>query len=169
MIDYVNGFCFNSAGDKLVLIHKKRPKWMAGMLNGVGGKIEAGESCFGAMIREFAEEAGVTTRASDWTYRMEMIGEDWWMHLFTCFSDDIYNAACTTEDEEIIKLPVSHLLSRNVYLFDANHTTEDMQYSIDNVESQYPLVPNLKWIIPMMLDRELEVWVQTIDYRGADV
>lgn len=155
MIDYVNGFCFNSAGDKLVLIHKKRPKWMAGMLNGVGGKIEAGESCFGAMVREFAEETGVTTRASDWTYRMEMIGHDWWMHVFTCFSDDIYNAACTTEDEEIVKMGCSFIHEPKAVSFCQK---EDLG-----------VVPNLKWIIPMMLDRELEVWVQTIDYRGADV
>lgn len=169
MIDYVNGFCFTKDGTEVVLIHKKRPKWMAGMLNGVGGKIEEDESPFTAMTREFEEETGVITRASDWTYRLEMIGVDWWMHLFSCFDDEIYAAAKTAEDEEIIKVPVAHLLSRNVYVFDQNHSVDDMQYTVDSITSPYPVVPNLKWIIPMMLDRDLEAWVQTIDYRGSDV
>ena len=42
-------------GDKILLIHKKRGLG-AGKLNGVGGKIEAGESPLAAAVREFEEE-----------------------------------------------------------------------------------------------------------------
>ena len=42
-------------GDEILLIHKKRGLG-AGKLNGVGGKIEAGESPLSAAVREFEEE-----------------------------------------------------------------------------------------------------------------
>ena len=41
---YVTGFLFNDELDRVVLIHKNRPKWQSGMYNGVGGKIEIFET-----------------------------------------------------------------------------------------------------------------------------
>ena len=55
-MDYVLGFCFSKEWGVL-LIRKKRPQWMAGKLNGIGGKIEPGEIAIDAMRREFREEA----------------------------------------------------------------------------------------------------------------
>lgn len=63
---FVIGFAFDLAKDQLLLIEKKRPLWMAGLLNGVGGKIEPNESPEQAMAREFFEEANVSTLSSDW-------------------------------------------------------------------------------------------------------
>lgn len=51
MKNYVVGFLFNNDMTKIVLIHKNRPYWQIGKLNGVGGKIEEYESSFNAMIR----------------------------------------------------------------------------------------------------------------------
>lgn len=57
-VEYVVGFMFNEANDRILLIFKNRPVWMAGKLNGIGGKIEPGETAHEAMEREFREETG---------------------------------------------------------------------------------------------------------------
>lgn len=57
-VQYVLGFMFNEAESKVILIFKNRPAWQAGKLNGIGGKIEEGETPIQAMNREFAEETG---------------------------------------------------------------------------------------------------------------
>jgi 8-oxo-dGTP diphosphatase len=56
MIRYVLGFVFDFGFRNVLLIEKKRPEWMMGRLNGLGGKIEEGESPLEAMRRELAEE-----------------------------------------------------------------------------------------------------------------
>lgn len=53
---YVLGFMFDHEEKHVLLIWKNRPKWQAGKLNGIGGKIEAGETPLQAMEREFTEE-----------------------------------------------------------------------------------------------------------------
>lgn len=42
MKKYVLGFMFSTEdrGQKVALIKKLKPKWQAGLLNGIGGKIE---------------------------------------------------------------------------------------------------------------------------------
>lgn len=59
MKTYVLGFAFSSDLNSLVLIHKNKPDWQKGKLNGIGGSVEAHEPAKAAMQREFAEEAGV--------------------------------------------------------------------------------------------------------------
>jgi 8-oxo-dGTP diphosphatase len=63
---YVVGFLFNANLSMVALIRKNRPEWQKGKLNGVGGKIEPGESGLDAMIREFKEETGATVE--DWLW-----------------------------------------------------------------------------------------------------
>jgi 8-oxo-dGTP pyrophosphatase MutT (NUDIX family) len=53
---YVLGFVFSQACDRVLLIWKNRPAWQKDKLNGIGGKIEAGETPKQAMEREFTEE-----------------------------------------------------------------------------------------------------------------
>lgn len=59
MSDYCVGFLFAPDLQHVVLIEKKRPSWQVGQLNGVGGKVEPGETTHAAMVREFSEETGV--------------------------------------------------------------------------------------------------------------
>ncbi len=54
---YVVGFLFDN-DHRVLLIKKKRPAWQIGKLNGVGGKIEEGETPSDAIRREFLEETG---------------------------------------------------------------------------------------------------------------
>lgn len=66
MTAYVVGFAFDHM-NKVWLIRKNKPEWQAGKLNGIGGRIEMGETSRQAMSREFHEEAGVLVPMERWT------------------------------------------------------------------------------------------------------
>ncbi len=51
---------------QVALITKNKPSWQANKLNGIGGKIESGETPSEAMAREFEEETGVITSPNEW-------------------------------------------------------------------------------------------------------
>lgn len=63
---YVCGFAFSEDGDLVYLIEKKRPNWQLGCLNGIGGGVDIDEEPINAMVREFEEETGVTTKQDEW-------------------------------------------------------------------------------------------------------
>jgi hypothetical protein len=71
--EYVCGFAFTRPQHPsphscwVLLIRKAKPDWMKGKLNGVGGKIEQGESVYEAQAREVLEETGITTTPDQWT------------------------------------------------------------------------------------------------------
>jgi len=66
MTRYVVGFAFSPDYSWVLLLREAKPPWQAGRLNGVGGKIEAGETAQQAMAREFAEEVGIVTSENQW-------------------------------------------------------------------------------------------------------
>jgi len=99
--NYVVGFAFSADKSKVVLIHKNRPAWQAGKLNGIGGKIEPGEEALNAMVREFAEECGVQTTATDWHYFTKVLGKDGDVYFYRLFDDKVLNAV-TSSDEEVV-------------------------------------------------------------------
>lgn len=65
---YVLGFYFSPHHSHVVLIQKLKPMWQRGKLNGVGGKLEDGESSATAMRREFKEEAGLDLHEDKWIH-----------------------------------------------------------------------------------------------------
>ena len=117
---YVAGFLFES--DKVALVRKKRPAWQAGRLNGIGGKIEPGESPLSAMVREFYEETGYRTVSTQWWPFCVLSGEDFSVHFFSSYGR--LSELETTTDEEIVVLPISEITVENA-------------------------IPNLTWLIPM--------------------
>ena len=74
MQHYVCGFLFSPDRSRVLLIRKRRPAWQAGRLNGVGGKVEAGEALYHAMRREFREEAGLDLPESQWAHAITLTG-----------------------------------------------------------------------------------------------
>jgi 8-oxo-dGTP diphosphatase len=76
----VIGFLFDSRGNVL-LIEKNHPEWQKGRLNGIGGKIEKGETPLQAMVREFREEAGAVV--TSWREFAVMTGDGYQLNLFT--------------------------------------------------------------------------------------
>ncbi len=60
--EYVLIFPFNKTCGSVWLITKEKPEWQKGSLNGIGGKIEAGETPMQAAIRELKEESGLKAK-----------------------------------------------------------------------------------------------------------
>lgn len=126
MKKYVLGFLFTSDLKKVVLIVKNKPEWQAGLLNGVGGKIEDGETPDEAMTREFLEEAGIEVTA--WNQFFIMKGDDWEVNCFRSFVPTrTFEGIKTMTDESIFIANVSH---------------------IEHLKT----ITNLTWLIPMCLD-----------------
>lgn len=63
---YCLGFVFAADGSRVLLIEKRRPAWQAGLMNGIGGKVEPNETPQEAMVRECQEEAGLNVPAAAW-------------------------------------------------------------------------------------------------------
>jgi len=127
--NYVCGFYFDSTFEQVVLIWKNKPKWQAGKLNGVGGKIEKGELPITAMRREFHEETGIFH--NEWVDLIVLQGEDWRVYFFCAIGKvNEFEYVETKEDEEIAKIEVNRLLA-----------------------NEYAHIPNLEWLIPMAMQR----------------
>lgn len=126
---YVLGFAFTPEG-QVCLIEKKRPKWQAGRLNGIGGHVENGEAAQNAMQREFYEETSVDIAPEQWKYRGRMHGADWSVFVYTVEHEAV-NYACTMTDEE-------------VYLIDTDLLSGMRDRLIENIEAliQLCLLPD---------------------------
>jgi 8-oxo-dGTP diphosphatase len=128
MKSMVCGFMFDSI-ENVVLIEKIKPAWQKGRYNGVGGKIEPGENAREAMVREFMEETGVQTKLEDWTWKIHLLGPDYEVYFF----------------------------SANVDLIPAlTQTTAEKPLSVDSVVLPEKCLPNLRWLIPLCNDLDLQ-------------
>lgn len=126
-IKYVLGFLFNRNRNCVVLIKKTKPAWQAGLLNGVGGKIEPGEDARQAMIREFREETGVDTTKTDWSQFAELNNNNFIVYCYVAYDEIAYHAAKNVEVEEIHKIRFHYL-------------------------NAIPCVSNVYWLIYMAID-----------------
>lgn len=126
-IRYVLGFAFSKSMRSVVLIEKKKPEWQAGLLNGIGGKLEEGESAAAAMVREFKEETGVWTTEFSWL-PFEMMHFKNGVTVF-CFATllPVGQVVNTMEDEIVDVFPVN---------------------SLGELQSEVGVIPNLHWLIP---------------------
>jgi len=132
---YVLGFAFDWKREKIVLIHKEKPEWQKGKLNGVGGKVEKEDDCIhAAMVREFFEETGVITRQDDWTHYATMsfdndiLGGGAQIYVFRMRNNEALQAS-TYEQEVVEVIPMSEVYSK-------------------------PLMHNLHILIPLALQKE---------------
>lgn len=126
-IHYVVGFMFDQTMSKLVLIRKKKPEFQAGLLNGVGGKIEDGETPIDAMVREFDEEAGVLTRPSNWHHLLTLTTNNIVLHIFWSRFNTVIGQVFSRTDEPIVIVP--------------------------SLPVRPDVLLNLQWIIPLILHR----------------
>lgn len=123
--EYAVGFLHN--GQAVVLIQKKRPEWQYNLWNGVGGKVESGEQPYDAMVREFKEETGVLVR--DWQHLATLKGDNTLVHCYAANNNgEFMRDVRTVTDEEIFVVPLKSLPT-------------------------FPTVDNLKWLIPLALQR----------------
>ncbi len=124
--EYVVGFLFSTDENFVALITKNRPTWQKGLKNGIGGHIEDGESSLDAMHREFLEETGL--EILDWEHKIVLRGGNYRVDFYRAFSDKISKIKTMTDE------PVS----------------------IEEVGCISGTVPNLEWLIPIMLDEDLQ-------------
>jgi len=134
--NYVVGFLFSEDLQKVVLIRKTKPEWQAGMLNGVGGKIEEMESPVEAMVREFEEEAGKRIEAALWNNFCTMTGgfnggESFNVECFYAVSNLSDVESKTEEQVGVMPLDEVHL---------------------NAMEGQHSLIGNIPWLLSMAVD-----------------
>ena len=122
---YCLGFAFGDHDNHVVLIRKTKPDWQKGRLNGVGGKVEEGESARTAMVREFMEETGIVTHSEGWTEvtRMNFDGAE--VH---CFATRLRPG---TEP-----FPMTEETPMWFHVMDLTHPK---------------VIENLRWLVPMAL------------------
>lgn len=127
---HVLGFAFV---DGLLLVKRAhKPEHLRGYLNGLGGKIEPGETTVEAMVREFREESGALTKVEDW----RLLGV---MH---CDGAHIALLHCTSEYIKVSQLRPS--LEGDIYLV----SPSELQRNLN-------VVPNLRWLVPLCFDIRL--------------
>lgn len=127
----VVGFAFSDDLRVVLLIRKRRPASQAGKLNGVGGKLEPGESFMDAMVREFREESGIDTCPADWTHFASLDAPRWGIAFFKAIIplDTLERAAAAP--------PLTH---------------ESLElHSLVGLREQ-DTMRNLRWMVPFCLD-----------------
>lgn len=114
IVEYAVGFYFDRSREHVWLIRKARPDWQAGKLNGIGGKVEPGESVLQAMRREFEEEA--RARVADWVLIASLrdAANAWRVGFFraTARDDREFLAPRQMTDEPIAPFRVRDLVER---------------------------------------------------------
>lgn len=109
--------CYLKQDGKTLMLHrnKKATDMHAGKWNGLGGKLEPGESPEQCVIREVREESGLEIRNPRYHGLLlfaDFQGEDWYVWVFTAreFSGQMTESAegrlAWIPDEEILLLPL---------------------------------------------------------------
>ena len=91
------GFYFTPDLERVALIEKLKPNWQKGLLNGIGGKLEPGESPAQAMKREFMEEAGLLI--NDFKQFAALRSNIYTVHFFACTGTNVKNVKTLTEEK----------------------------------------------------------------------
>ena len=131
----VAAFLFSPENQYVVLIRKSRPAWQAGLLNGVGGKIEPGESAFDAVRREFFEEASLIVNS--WTHFASISFGDYKVEFFRANSAEYLNIRSST-DEPVEVYSVADIMRSD---------SQDLG-----------VVDNLRWLLAMALPDQEMYW-----------
>lgn len=108
IVSYVLGFVFNMDGSQVLLIRKARgPNNMAGNVNGIGGKMEAGESPLRAMNREAAEEAGLG--GLEWAAIATLTGPSYHVWVFSARVDELLGNFDPPGAETLLVVPADRM------------------------------------------------------------
>lgn len=137
---YVLGLAFWR--DQVALIYKtKGPEYVIGTWNGIGGKIEDGETVEEAMEREFLEETGIDIPHMYWNWFATQTGN--------AQAGNSYELNCL-----MVKLSDAQEFD---YIINKEGDGEIVKWIPYNDYEPRGLVeemmtPNLKWLIPLALD-----------------
>mgnify|MGYP003394468042 CR=1 FL=1 len=129
MKGYTVGFIFNADLSRVALETKTHPEWQKDKQNGIGGKIEEGETPLACMVREAKEEVGIITKESDWLFfiNLERASNDASVDFF---------AYRHTGDESDVKTMTDEVVS---------------WYDVGTLPPT--VVSNLRFMIPMAIEK----------------
>lgn len=131
---YTVTFAFD--GPNVLLLRKDTPHWQKGLLNGIGGKMEAGECIGEATVREFREET----------------------QLWTCqIQPEIYTSLCwleyLTHERPIVYFSAFKLDGRDMREAVKNTMATPEPCCIINTDKPWlyhpPTMPNLPFLVEM--------------------
>jgi 8-oxo-dGTP diphosphatase len=79
------------SGTEILMLNARSKDGMPGKWNGLGGKLDPGETPLQAAVREFEEEASCKTSESQWKWAGNLYfpnfkphkSEDWWVTVYT--------------------------------------------------------------------------------------
>jgi 8-oxo-dGTP diphosphatase len=128
-----------------------KPDWQAGKLNGVGGKIEPGETSKTAMAREFHEETGVLTLPLEWDVFAKMHFPKAEVTFLRYFGDAAAVAQTMTVYSADLNRPIREAIEHRLVR------------GIDEIPDG-AIMPNLRWAIPMAFHDEGGRGLVSIDY-----
>ena len=142
---YVAGFMFRDNRRQVALIRKTHPKWQMGKLNAIGGKVNAGEQAYQAVVREFLEETSIRTTEWDW-------------RCFATLKNPLRNGVV-----DFFVTDLSPLQDRVQTLESVTDEFVDW-YNVKWLLSfsRRPMMDNLRWLIPMARD-ESKVQASILD------
>ena len=132
-LHYVLALLFTPDRRRVVLMRKTRPAWQAGRVNALGGKLAPAESPAAAAEREVREEAGVHVPAAAWEEFLVWDDAVYRMHVVRAVHEAAAGAR-TAEDQEVFLAEVDALPAE--------------------------LIDNLRWLVPLALDRDVGVPVR---------
>jgi 8-oxo-dGTP diphosphatase len=120
MEQYVVGFLIDTSTPvpEVVLMRKTKPDWQRGRLNGIGGRVEPGESPHKAMTREFLEETGCVIETAAWHRFADIRRDRSSVIFFRSYASGLRRRVRTIEEEEIVVLPVCEA--------DASNSVDDL-------------------------------------------
>ena len=117
-VKYVLGFVLDNKMERIALIFKNRPDFLAGKWNALGGKVEEGETEKEAVKREVEEESGLVIEEKDW----QPVGviqdnkdkevDEFKVDIFYALTNDISKAKTLT-DEEVEVFYISDVLKKD--------------------------------------------------------
>lgn len=125
-MEYTLAFIFSKDREKVLLITKNRPEYQAGKLNGIGGKLESGETPVEGMTREVREETSLEISDDRWLFAGNIQGKNWKVWVYTAVHSGALSDAVSVTDESVVwydcaSLP-SHCLQNLFWLIPFCHT-----------------------------------------------
>jgi 8-oxo-dGTP pyrophosphatase MutT (NUDIX family) len=145
MMNLTFAFYDHPTSGMLVLLLRKRIRSSVpahnGLLNGLGGKMEPGETSLQGAVREFNEESGLAISDHRFVYR-GLFAWNWGVV-------SVWSLRLTREEFEIIMAtssPADEVVGA---------------YVVDTIGVRQDLAPGVDWLVPLAADHNVDAFIVT--------